>query len=217
MCVPNMRLKLVAVSELRFNGFNPHSRTLDKNPKFKRLLESVRRHGIFSPLLVSPDGLVIDGHRRLACAIRLSLQEVPCVVTSRNAQETWAEAVVNQQGINGRQLVEAVAQGLSPVYLPAADAKRVTDVQVVAGPELFQQMADEGISVGIHNALNKVCRYTGDDSPEWRTRVLRWLVKHKMQLQIRKVIESDPLNEDGTRERLRAAINRDDPLRATWS
>lgn len=217
MCVPNMRLRMVAVSDLRFNGFNPHSRTLDKNPKFKQLLDSVRRVGVLSPLLVSPDGLVIDGHRRLACAMRLGMQEVPCVVTSRNAQETWVEAVVNQQGMSGRQIIETVAQGLSPVYLPKAEAQRVMDVREVAGPELFQQMAEEGISIGIRNALNKVCRYTGDTSPEWRARVLRWLVKHKMQLQIRKVIESDPLNEDGTRERLRSAINRDDPLRAIWS
>ena len=217
MCVPNMRLKMMDVSALRFNGFNPLSRTLERSPKFKRLLESIRQHGVISPLLVAPDGLVIDGHRRLACAIKLHLHEVPCVITSKNAQETWVEAVFNQQGINGQQIVQAVAQGLSPVYLPLAEVKRVTDLQAVAGADLFQQMAEEGVSVGIRTALNSVCRYTGDNSPEWRTRVLRWLVKHKMQLQVRKAIESDPLNEDGTRDRLRAAINRDDPLRATWS
>jgi len=217
MCVPNMRLKMMDVSALRFNGFNPHSRTMERSQKFKRLLESIRRHGVISPLLVAPDGLVIDGHRRLACAIKLGLQEVPCVITSKNAQETWVEAVFNQQGINGQQIVQTVAQGLSPVYLPAAEAKRVLDLQAVAGADLFQQMAEEGISVGVRTALNNVCRYTSDNSPEWRARVLRWLVKHKMQKLQRDVIDSDPLNQDGTRERLRAAINRDDPLRATWS
>lgn len=217
MCIPNMRLKMMDVSALRFNGFNPRSRVMEGSTKFKRLLESVRQHGIISPLLVAPDGLVIDGHRRLACAIKLSLQEVPCVIASRNAQETWVEAVFNQQGISGKQIVQTVAQGLSPVYLPTAEAKRVIDLQSVAGPELFQQMAEEGVSASIRTALNNVCRYTGDNSPEWRARVLRWLVKHKMQKPQRDAIESDPLNEDGTRERLRAAINRDDPLRAIYS
>lgn len=212
-----MRLKMMDVSALRFNGFNPRSRTLERSPKFKRLLESIRQHGVISPLLVAPDGLVIDGHRRLACAIRLNLQEVPCVITSKNAQETWVEAVFTQQGINGQQILQTVAQGLSPVYLPPAEAKQVVDLQTVAGEDLFQQMAEEGISVGIRAALNNVCRYTGDNSPEWRARVLRWLVKHKMQKPQRDAIESDPLNQDGTRERLRAAVNRDDPLRAIYS
>ena len=39
------------------------------------------------------------------------------------------------------------------------------------------------------------------------------MVRHKMQLAVRKAIESDPLNEEGGAERMRSAINRDMPLR----
>ena len=35
-----------------------------------------------------------------------------------------------------------------------------------------------------------------------------------MQLTVRKAIESDPLNEEGGRERMRSAINRDVPLKS---
>lgn len=217
MCIQNMRLKMIAVSGLKPNGFNPYSRTVRKTKKYKDLLASIRQHGILNPLLVSPDGLVIDGHRRLACAIDLGVADVPCVVISTNAQLAWSQAVFTQQGISGRQIIETTAQGLSTTYLPATVAKEVIDLQETAGPMLFKEMAEAGVSVGVRTALNKVCAYTGDSSPEWRSRVLRWLVRHKMQLESRKAIESDPLNEDGTRERLRAAINRDDPLRATWS
>ena len=54
---------------------------LDLTPQF---LASVAETGVRIPLLVTPhdDGgyLVIEGHRRLAAAVRAGLAEVPCVL-----------------------------------------------------------------------------------------------------------------------------------------
>lgn len=214
MCVQNYRLTVIPVARLRGNGFNPVMRVNKGTKKYKMLRESIRQYGIIEPLIVSPDGLVINGHRRLACAIDLGLSEVLCVVTNRNAQQSWTESVVNQQGINGRQIIQATAQGLDPVYLPQSIADAVLDLQDLAGPELYEEMAETGVSTYVRKAVNDACRYTGDDSHDWRARVLRWIVRHKMQLTVRKAIESDPLNEEGGRERMRSAINRDVPLKS---
>jgi len=214
MCVQNYRLVMIPVVKLRPNGFNPALRVRKSSNKYKMLRESIRQYGIIEPLIVSPDGLVINGHRRLACALDLGLTEVLCVVTNRNAQQSWTESIVNQQGINGRQIIQATAQGLDPVYLPKPIADTVIDLQELAGPEFYSEMAMGGdVSTYVRKAVNDVCRYTGDESYEWRARVLRWVVKHKMQKKAREAIESDPLNEEGGSERMRAAINRDAPLR----
>ena len=213
MCVQNYRLAMIPVAKLRPNGFNPVMRVNKNTKKYKTLRESIRQYGIIEPLIVSPDGLVINGHRRLACAVDLGIVEVLCVITNRNAQQSWTESIVNQQGINGRQIIQATAQGLDPVYLPKPIANTVIDLRELAGADLYNEMAEIGISTGVRNAVNAACRYTGEDSQEWRARVLRWMVRHKMQLAVRKAIESDPLNEEGGSERMRSAINRDMPLR----
>ena len=216
MCVQNYRLEMVQVSKLRKNGFNANLRINKESKKYKALRESIREFGILDPVNVSPDGLIIDGHRRIECAKDIGLQEVLCIVTSTNAQRAWAECAMNQLGTNGRQIIQATAQGLDPVYLPKPIADVVRDLQDLAGPDLYQTMAADGVSTYVRKAVNDLCRYTGDDSHEWRVRVLRWVVRHKMQLAIRKAIEADPLNEEGGAERLRSAINRDAPLRALW-
>lgn len=205
---------MMQVSKLHFNGFNPELRINKKSPKYRRLLKSMRQHGQLSAILVSLDGLVIDGHRRLSCAIDLGMTEVLVDIISSNAQETWVECVTNQQGFNGRQVIQATAQGLNAIYLPKDLATAVVDLQELAGEDLYAEMAKSGISPHVRNAVAKVCRYTGDNSPEWRSMVLRWIVRHNMQKKIRDAIESDPLGEEGGRERMRSAINRDAPLRA---
>jgi len=213
MCIQNYRLAMIPIAKLRPNGFNPALRVNKNTKKYKTLRESIRQYGIIEPLIVSPDGLVINGHRRLACAVDLGFTEALCVITNRNAQQSWTESIINQQGINGRQIIQATAQGLDPVYLPKSIADAVIDLQELAGPDLYSEMAMEGVSTYVRKAINDACRYTGDDSHEWRARVLRWMVRHKMQLSVRKAIENDPLNEEGGSERMRSAINRDMPLR----
>ena len=53
----------------------------------RRLTESIRLHGILQPIGVRPDGRVVWGHRRLRCAIRAGLTEVPCVLLGTDMTE----------------------------------------------------------------------------------------------------------------------------------
>jgi hypothetical protein len=50
-----------------------------KDADFRRLLESVRKEGVQTPLLVSRDGYVISGHQRLAAAIKTRRFDVPVI------------------------------------------------------------------------------------------------------------------------------------------
>lgn len=45
--------------------------------QYEQLLRSIKESGIFLPLLVLPDGQVIDGQHRYACAKELGLESVP--------------------------------------------------------------------------------------------------------------------------------------------
>ena len=50
------------------------------DPEIISLAESVGTHGIKEPLIVSEDGFIISGHRRLMAAKRAGLKTVPCRV-----------------------------------------------------------------------------------------------------------------------------------------
>lgn len=85
---------------------NPH------NPRFAinesglhELAASIKAQGVLQPLLITPAGLVIAGHRRLAAARKAGLTEVPVVVRDMT--------VVEQQAI---MLVENLQrEDLSPI------------------------------------------------------------------------------------------------------
>ncbi len=71
-------------ASLRPNPLNPRSQ-LDPSD-IDELAASIVAHaahgGILQPLLVTPDGTVVAGHRRLAAARRVGLADVPVVVRS---------------------------------------------------------------------------------------------------------------------------------------
>ncbi len=72
----------ITLSELKPNSFS-FSIYGDPDEEAEDLVESVRVHGILVPLVVAPEGSaweVISGHRRLACARRLGLPDVPCEI-----------------------------------------------------------------------------------------------------------------------------------------
>ena len=70
------------VNDLRMNPLNPrdelHTAGLDE------LAESIRAQGVLQPLLVTPGGVVVAGHRRLAAARLAGLTAVPVVVRDLN-------------------------------------------------------------------------------------------------------------------------------------
>ena len=96
--------------------------------------ESVREHGIQLPLLVTEDGLVLDGHMRLGLARELGLVEVPVIRLPVGAGATWHRTLALALSLPRRHLnvVQRVALGTSLEKLERVKAK---DRQVGAGRE----------------------------------------------------------------------------------
>lgn len=79
------------------------------------LREDVRQRGVLLPLLVTRDGLVLDGHRRLAVARELGFERVPVIHLDLNGTAGWQRAVAMAVNLHRRHLNEAqrVALGTS--------------------------------------------------------------------------------------------------------
>ena len=69
--IPTFAVLLTADNDLIYEQFSP------ENEDDAALIESIREHGIKEPLVISVDGFLLSGHRRLEVARYLCLSEVP--------------------------------------------------------------------------------------------------------------------------------------------
>jgi ParB family chromosome partitioning protein len=159
----------IPVDRLRPNPEQP--RRLFDEARLAELAESVRRHGVLQPLLVSDDGaggyLVIAGERRWRAARAAGLETVPAVIRERvDARDELALALVeNLQRADLSPIEEARAyehlrseHGLSQAEIAAAvgkDRSTVANaVRLLGLPEEVQEMIESGrLSAGHGRAL----------------------------------------------------------------
>lgn len=57
------------------------------DPEIAKLADSIGRHGLREPLVVTCDGFIVSGHRRFAALSRVGQQVVPCRVLPRRRSE----------------------------------------------------------------------------------------------------------------------------------
>jgi ParB family chromosome partitioning protein len=79
-------LHMLPIGELRPNPLNPRGPELDQ-AGLDELANSIQIQGILQPLLVTPDRLVVAGHRRLAAAQMVGLTTVPVLIRDMNETE----------------------------------------------------------------------------------------------------------------------------------
>ncbi len=96
-----------SLSELRPH---PENATIFGDPsesdQFKSILESIRKFGIWEPLIIKSDGTILSGHLRRLCAERLKLKSVPVRVHEPFAAFRDEVAFVIRSNTDRRQLTK---------------------------------------------------------------------------------------------------------------
>jgi len=85
--------------------------------EFDGLVEDIKRRGILVELLVTADGLLLDGHRRLAAAKKVGLSGVPVKRLRVNGAKSWKKAVAVAVNLYRRHLNEAQRADLGSTLL----------------------------------------------------------------------------------------------------
>jgi ParB/RepB/Spo0J family partition protein len=88
-----------SVAELRPNPLNPRELYSDG---LGELEDSIRIQGVLQPLLVTPDGVVVAGHRRLTAARIAGLTHVPVIV--RDLDETQQQEAMLVENLQREDL-----------------------------------------------------------------------------------------------------------------
>ena len=119
-------VKTVPVDTLHPNPLNPRG-NLDA-AGLQDLADSIRAQGVLQPLLVTPGGVVVAGHRRLAAARLAGLDDVPVIV--RDLDEIQQQEIIlvenlQRQDLSALEEARAYRQLLDGGHTAAQLARRV--------------------------------------------------------------------------------------------
>jgi ParB-like chromosome segregation protein Spo0J len=125
--------RLIALRDLTPSSFS-HSIYGDPSEELGDLIESIRAYGVMVPLVVVREGMsweVVSGHRRLACAQRLDLGEVPCEVRSfpSRAAKERATLEYNRQRRKMFSQLMREADALENLHAEAARRRRLDNLR----------------------------------------------------------------------------------------
>jgi hypothetical protein len=209
-------IQYVSPDELksRTASFQPVTRTLKR--ALRDLLDAIEKKGkVLQPIVISADdGVIADGHRRLACALILKLAVVPVRVLEGKAQDLFVELNGPTRAVDKKTWHESVALGLSPDIVPDSEGKYIRRMIAVLGWEDYQVLALEGVTSFIYKTAERVGRYVGDTSDNYLGEILRWLYNQNMQRPVH-----EAMRDNAPPEIIKSAIDNNKKLSTSivWS
>jgi hypothetical protein len=152
-------------------------------------MESIEENGIETPLSVGKDGVLGDGHRRLACAKEIGLKTVPVIKSEkRTGAEIYADNCT-QKPTRGGEWLQAVSQGFPLDLVPSSTRRQIEHMQRIHPADELKNLADGGQSPAILSFARYVGRHIGDVSDGRLRQIILWFVEHNYQYKARKAIE----------------------------
>jgi ParB-like chromosome segregation protein Spo0J/protein gp37 len=112
---------LHAIDDLRPHPLN--ERIYDDGPD-EALIASIREHGILDPLLITPDGVVLSGHRRLAAARICGLVRVPAVACDEQDELVQEELLIQANRQRSKTNEQAAREAEALLAIESERARR---------------------------------------------------------------------------------------------
>ena len=82
----------------KLNEIRPYVRNPRRNEKTVDLLcQLIPKVGFNVPLVIDEKGIIVKGHARYAAAIRLGMDEVPCIITHADAEAVKADRITDNK------------------------------------------------------------------------------------------------------------------------
>lgn len=82
----------------KINTIKPYVRNPRKNDKTVELLvQVIPKVGFNVPILIDDKGIIVKGHARYCAAIRLGMEEVPCIVTHADPEAIKADRITDNK------------------------------------------------------------------------------------------------------------------------
>lgn len=172
-------------------AFNPPDRTTARS--ISDLKASIERVGIIYPLVITKDYDLVDGHRRLACALALGMKTVPVIIRPDNQLELFYEVNQPQKKLTR---ADELWVYLSGGLVRGEALANIQTLERMVGREGLETLAEERVSPrGIVQIVKMLLRYTGKGEPDFTTgenkfanRAVMWLVYNRQTFAVRRAI-----------------------------
>ena len=205
-------IEMVDVQELQLSDFNPPSRSESKN--IRDLVKSMNKSGFwkYSPILIA-NGIVADGHRRIAAAKICNITKIPAIKIEGDHQKVWVEMNSIKRAIYGKDWISAVSNGLSADIAMTTNKCRVGNIISVGGVDLLKYFNDNGLTSYTMELARHVAKYIGLETDNAvLIQIVHWMKETKSTNAVKMAMKEqiDP-------RILLEIILGNEPLRMTWS
>jgi len=171
-----MNLVTMKVKDVKPNKDNPPVRT-DRNNKFKKLLTSVSKYGLISPIVVSSNNVLINGNRRLAVHKDLGKKTIKAIRHNSESHLRFDEYFVESnvvEVISGSQWAWRYLKGAS---VPSKLRSIFSFLKTVGGEACLKRMVELKKSpVSFAIGVSMFRNYTGNMSNTMAKKVIYWML-----------------------------------------
>jgi hypothetical protein len=186
---PKTVVEYVSPKALKGAPFNPQSRV--SKSALRKLRKTIEKSGrIISPLIITSDNYIADGHRRLAVAMELEFKTVP-VIREENwtLADLWSNLNYGIMPINRKGWFQAVYEGMPIEFVPQPERRVLEELKEIAGEELFKELAEKGRSSWIGQTAKMIANYCGrDGDKEFTRKVILHFEKYNSQRILRNAL-----------------------------
>lgn len=203
-----LKVNYIEANSIEVAKYNPKSRT-DKKV-LKKLLKSIEKFGILSPLLIDSNKNLVDGHRRLACAKILKLTKVPIVQISDKIKKDEAFDTINNttKKISPKEILYIYING---GYVGTRIVNEISRLKEVIGDKGLKALATKNVSYRVLDYASAIQRYIKKDGEAMTIKIINWLADNNMAFQAKQAIDTRV-----DKETIIKAISLNRPLKKTF-
>jgi len=175
--------------------FNPARRT--QRSGLGGLMISIQQHGILEPLALTRDGVLADGHRRLACAKLVKMTVVPVAIHKEldlDAPALWVALNSESLNLTPSQWLDAVAHGLplETAGFPDTLKRRIVRLQELIGKDAVMELVEMGRSPNILDNAERIARYCNRrDDMEFIKLAVLWMTEVGNSFAVKAAMEEE--------------------------
>ena len=153
--VSERKILLVPIASIRHTPYNPPNRTKDGHA-MKKLAETIRKHGLIYPLLITDDRNLIDGNRRLTACRSLGWEFVECIISPLDKDELFGDVNTNAMPLGGKGWLH-VARGGGK--LPEKESSLYKELHSLIGNYGIDKLIAKNVGLNILPLCKTVCSF----------------------------------------------------------
>lgn len=163
---------------------NPPKRIEEKN--LKDLMLSMETYGLIYPVLIKPNKIIIEGHRRVAAAKYLGWKEINCVTFEGDANALYANINTTAKKMGSNDVIGIWIK--NPMAVTPRERERIKQMVDHLGLPLVKKIYNLGYSRAVYKAALQISSYCENKDDDFLKQTVEWLISQPVMGDARRAI-----------------------------